>query len=241
MSKTLLDHIAIAVERIGDAPAVLVGALGGRPAYGAPSADFNFGQWRYDGGGRIEIIEPAGTDGFLHRFLAQRGPGVHHVTFKVPDVYESRDRARTHGYDIIGFDDSLAEWKTFFLHPRQALGIVVQVAQASGHGPRSWTPPPGPSSVPPAVHLLGLRARARTRERADTQWTTVLMGERTDATATELVYRWPGSPLRIVVELDASADEGPIAIEYASDRVALPPTPAPGLGTVFTRVIGDTR
>jgi methylmalonyl-CoA/ethylmalonyl-CoA epimerase len=235
MAKVLFDHIAIAVPRMTDAPSVLVGALGGTPAYGMPSRDFNFGQWRYDGGGRIEIIEPAGDDGFLHRFLAQRGPGIHHVTFKVPDIYEARERARAHGYEIVGFDDSLPEWKTFFLHPRQALGIVVQLAQASGGGPRAWTPPPGPPSAPPPVRLLGLRMRARSRDRAEAQWERVLMGECTDATRNALIYRWPGSPLRIVVELDDTAEEGPLVIEYASDREALPPTPASGLGTVFVR------
>jgi catechol 2,3-dioxygenase-like lactoylglutathione lyase family enzyme len=236
MSKILFDHIAIAVARMTDAPGVLVGALGGTPAYGAPSGDFNFGQWRFGGGGRIEIIEPAGDDGFLHRFLAQRGPGIHHVTFKVPDIHEARDRARAHGYQIVAFDDTLPEWKTFFLHPKQALGIVVQLAQASGRGPKAWNPPAGPPGAPPPVRLLGLRLRARSAEAVETQWERVLLGECTDATATERTYRWPGSPLRIVVELDSAAEEGPVGIEYASDREALPPSPAPGLATVFTRV-----
>jgi methylmalonyl-CoA/ethylmalonyl-CoA epimerase len=235
MANVLLDHIAIAVRRMADAPGVLVGALGGVPSYGAPSAGFNFGQWRYDGGGRIEVIEPAGANGFLHRFLTERGPGIHHVTFKVPDIHEARDVARAHGYDIVGFDDTLAEWKTFFLHPRQALGIVVQLAQASGRGPRAWTPPAGPAAPPPAVRLRGLRMRARSRERVTTQWERVLAGRCTAATDRTLTYRWPESPLAIVVDLDPAAAEGPVAIEYESDRVAIDETPAPGLGTVFVR------
>jgi methylmalonyl-CoA/ethylmalonyl-CoA epimerase len=234
MANVLFDHIAIAVRRMTDAPGVLVGALGGVPAYGAPSADFNFGQWRYDGGGRIEIIEPAGANGFLHRFLADRGPGIHHVTFKVPDIDRARDVAREHGYDIVAFDDSLAEWKTFFLHPRQALGIVVQLAQASGAEPRAWTPPPAPAPPPP-VTLRGLRMRARSRERVVTQWERVLGGACTAATDRTLTYRWPASPLAIVVDIDPAADDGPVAIEYESDRLAIAETPAPGLGTVFVR------
>ena len=51
------------------------------------------------------------------------------------------------------------------------------------------------------------------------------------------MYRWPGSPMRIAIDIDASADEGPVAIEYASDRpVTLAATPHPVLGAVFRQV-----
>ena len=46
-----------------------------------------------------------GPDGFLHRFLAMRGPGPHHVTFKVRDIRASLEEARACGYTPVGFDD----------------------------------------------------------------------------------------------------------------------------------------
>src|SRR5574341_899365 len=110
------DHVALALPRLADAPAVLVGVLGGVPEASAPSRGFNFGCWRYAGGGRIEVLEPAGADGFVHRFLAQRGPGVHHVTFKVPSLAEACARAEAHGYAIVGRDESRPAWKEAFLH-----------------------------------------------------------------------------------------------------------------------------
>jgi len=164
------DHIALAVPRLVAAQAVLVGELGGEPTFGAVTDAFRFWHWRFEGGGRLEVLEPAGADGFLHRFLAQRGPGIHHVTFTVPNLGEACDRARAHGYSIIGYDDSDPEWKEAFLHPREALGIVVQFAQpgppSSRAGPPRWQPPPGPANPPPPVTMLGLRLRARSRERA---------------------------------------------------------------------------
>jgi hypothetical protein len=43
-----------------------------------------------------------------------------------------------------------------------------------------------------------------------------------------------GSPMRIVVDLDPGADEGPIAVEFTSARaIDLPPAPHPELGTMF--------
>ncbi len=235
--RIVFDHVAIALPRVADAPAVLVGALGGEPDSGAPSRVFNWGCWRFRGGGRIEIIEPRGAGGFVHRFLAQRGPGIHHVTFKVPSLREACARAEALGYKIVGHDDSFRHWKEAFLHPKQALGIVVQLVESSGVGPPPWPPPPGPANPPPPVTILGLRMRAASAERARTQWELVLKGDRTEGARGELTYRWPGSPMRIAVEIDPSADEGPIAIEFASDTaVALGGGADPPWSGLFARL-----
>src|SRR3989442_640188 len=82
------DHIALALPRMADATPFLVGVLGGAPAFGADSGVYRFGQWRFANGARLEVLEPSGNDGFLHRFLATRGPGIHHVTFEVPSARE---------------------------------------------------------------------------------------------------------------------------------------------------------
>ena len=125
---TTFDHIAIATHRMADAAAVLMGELGGLPAFGGDSGPYRFGQWRFDNGARLEVLEPAGAGGFLHRFLAQHGPGVHHVTFRVPDLRAACARAEAAGYGIVGYDDANPYWQEAFLHPRQAMGIVVQLA-----------------------------------------------------------------------------------------------------------------
>jgi methylmalonyl-CoA/ethylmalonyl-CoA epimerase len=239
VSTPTLDHIAIAAARLSDAPPFLVGVLGGVPAYGASSRAFSFGHWRFAGGGRLEVLEPRGDDGFLHRHLAQRGPGIHHVTFKVPSVRETCDRAEAHGYKIVGYDDSDPRWMEAFLHPKQALGIVVQMAESRVKDPslKHWQPPAGPADAPPAVRLVGLRMRARSRERADAQWVEVLGGTIAESFDARVVYRWPRAPLGITVEIDPAADEGPVSIEFDSERdVPLPPVPDPRLGTVFARV-----
>jgi len=234
-----LDHIAIAVERLADATATLVGVLRGAPGQGGFSPGrYRFRQWRFEGGARLEVLEPAGANGFLHRFLHERGPGVHHVTFRVPSLPAACERARAHGYDIVGHDDSDPEWKEAFLHPRQALGIVVQFAESTWREgeepPGDELAPPGPADPPPPVALLGLRMRARSRERARRQWEAVVGGRCAEDRGRELIYRWPGSPMRLAVEIDPSADEGPLAIEYASAAPrALPAGRHPALGAVF--------
>jgi methylmalonyl-CoA/ethylmalonyl-CoA epimerase len=223
------DHIAIAVPRLADADAILAGQLGGRSTYGATTEDYRFRHWRYEGGGDLEVLEPAGENGFLHRFLAQRGPGIHHVTFTVPDLDEACGRARAGGYSIVGYDDSDPQWKEAFLHPRQAQGIVVQFAETNS----TDRPPESPG---PSITVIGLRLSARSAERAHAQWGEVVRGERADSDGA-LVYRWPCSSMRIAIEIDPHRDEGPLCIEYASGRaVALPDGGHPVLGAVFRRL-----
>src|SRR5919109_2813858 len=197
MRPIAFDHIALALPRMADAVPFLVGVLGGIPHSGMRGGpEFRFGTWRYEGGGRIEVIEPVGADGFVHRFLAARGSGIHHVTFKVPSLDEACERARARGYDIVGYDVSYGDWKTAFLHPKQALGIVVQFAETSGSNePRRWTPPATVDDPPAPVRVLGLRMRVSAAERAQRQWGEILRGACDDARAPTLVYRWPESPM----------------------------------------------
>ena len=236
VSRILFDHIAIGVPAMSQAAPFLAGELGGVPDVGSPSGEFRWGTYAYDGGGSLEVLEPLGASGFLHRFLAERGPGIHHVTFKVPSLDDTCACAEAAGYDVIGRDTSDPEWREAFLHPKQALGIVVQLAQPgpSDGAPSPSTPPPGVAAAPPPVTVLGIRMRCQSRERAMTQWSSVLHGEMADGPRGGLVFRWPGSPMRIAVDIDPVQNEGPITIEIRSARrLGLTAGPHPALGAVF--------
>jgi len=241
VDRILFDHVAIGIARMAGAAPFLSGVLGGVPDSGCPNSAFTWGTYRFEGGGSIEVLEPRGASGFLHRFLAERGPGIHHVTFKVPSLDEVSARAEVAGYDVVGRDDSDPTWKEAFLHPKQALGIVVQFAEPGSspsptlNAPHPTTPPPGAASPLPPVTVLGLRMRAQSRERALTQWGTVLKGQAADGPRGSLVFRWPGSFMRLVVDIDPVQDEGPISIGLSSPRrLELPDGPHPVLGAVFT-------
>ena len=221
MAPTRLDHIAIALPSIGQAPAIVAGLLGGVPDKTRPSTVFRWATWLFEGGACLEVLEPTGSDGFLHRFLASHGPGVHHATFKVPDLDEACRAAREAGHDVVGRDDSDPSWKEAFLHPKQAQGIVVQMVEAApipADQPAAEVPP-GVDDPPAPVRLLGLRLRARSTERAIAQWRGLLGGAVDPRPSSDLIFRWPDSPLRLAVEIDGAGREGPIALELASDRV----------------------
>ena len=57
MRTIAFDHIALALPRIADAVPFFVGVLGGAPYDGMQGGpEFQFGTWRYDGGGKLEVI-----------------------------------------------------------------------------------------------------------------------------------------------------------------------------------------
>ena len=238
--RTKFDHIAIGMERMADATEVLVGRLGGLPHSGGPGGGFRWAAWSFEGGGCIEVIEPANVDGFLHRFLAARGPGLHHVTLKVSSLADAAARAEAQGYRLVGRDETDPDWLVAYLHPKEALGLVVQLGQSGGrYGRRPREVPPGPAPPPPQARVLGLRTRARSVVRARLQWERALGGTLAHSTEGELVFRWPGSPMRIVAEIAPDLEEGPLAIDLRPGRdLGLPAGPVEPVGTAF-RI--DTR
>lgn len=240
-----LDHVALGVARIADAAPFVAGVLGGEEHGGGPSPGFRFFQWTFAGGGRLEILEPTGPpDGFLQRFLARRGPGVHHVTFKVPGLAEAAERARAAGYDVVGFLDDDPYWKECFLHPKQAHGIVVQLAESNpdleSTDPERTPFPESPEPEGSPADILGVKLRAHSESAALRQWST-LLGGRLDPAGPVLRFRWDDSPLSIAVAIDPRGEEGPLAIEIdPATGCALPEGPHPVLGIVFAKAESES-
>ena len=135
----VLDHVAVAVERWADAWPRYAVDLGGSWNSGGLNIGFGPAQLRFANGARVEVLQPwqPESNPFLRRFLDTNGPGPHHLTFKVADLPAALDAVRAGGFDPIGVDLSDPTWQEAFLHPRQATGVVVQLAQAAA----DWTAP----------------------------------------------------------------------------------------------------
>ncbi len=236
-----LDHIALGLHRIADGVAFLAGELGGRFKDGGPSGNFTGAQWSFADGEKLELIEPLGEPGgFMHRFLAARGPGVHHVTFKVPDIVAAAEDVRRLGWDVVGYNDDFPYWKELFMHPKQALGIVIQLAEEHplpadmAAWNAGWEAPAGPLPAEPPARIVGLRLTARSAEAARSQWGE-LLGGRERAGDGRLVFEWRESPLRVSVRVDAARAEGPEAVEVTCPR-RLALAPGPELGARFEQI-----
>ncbi len=242
-NEIVFDHIALAAPEIACAPEFLVGQLGGLSGFGGPSPEYSWWHWDFDGGGRVEVLEPRGKPGgFIHRFLDSRGPGIHHATFKVPDLKKACSRAEGLGYTIVGFNDSEPSWKEAFLHPKQAMGVVVQLVEAgpgSGDDFAQRYPSPAPAEPrdrPASVSIVGLRMRSGNPEAVQRQWSGVLQGKATE-NENEIVFTWPTSGMRVAVTIEDRSDDVSESIEVRSDRtLSLPSEALPLLGARFVQV-----
>ena len=142
MTKTVLDHLAIGTRALTDGWDLFGGLLGGSWVYGGDSPGFWWGQLQFRAGPKIELLTPtSGPDAaFLERFLASRDAGPHHLNFIVPDINAALSRVRALGIEPVQVSLLSATWKEAFLHPRDAFGVVIQIAEQSGPAPKLAAP-----------------------------------------------------------------------------------------------------
>jgi methylmalonyl-CoA/ethylmalonyl-CoA epimerase len=80
------------------------------------------------GPSRIELLEPLGEDTPVGRFLAKRGPGMHHVAFEVADVVAELARLRAHDVQLIDEEPrrGLFGLQVAFVHPEATGGVLAE-------------------------------------------------------------------------------------------------------------------
>ncbi|HET7647061.1 MAG TPA: methylmalonyl-CoA epimerase [Gaiellaceae bacterium] len=80
------------------------------------------------GASRVELLEPLGPETPVGRFLASRGPGMHHVAFTVDDVAAELDRLRAEGVQLV--DEAprrgLFGLQVAFVHPEATGGVLAE-------------------------------------------------------------------------------------------------------------------
>jgi len=80
----------------------------------------------------IELLEPTDPDTPVARFLERRGPGLHHLCFGTPDIREHLRDLRDKGVELIDEEPRPgAHGEVAFLQPASALGVLVELIQAS--------------------------------------------------------------------------------------------------------------
>ena len=153
----VLDHVAIGTRKLTDGWDLFGGLLGGSWVYGGDSPGFWWGQLQFGTGPKIELLTPTGgpDSAFLERFLNGRGAGPHHFNFIVPDINATLSRLRAIAVEPVQVHLQSPTWKEAFLHPKDAYGIVVQVAEQSGKPPELAPPAQLPAAgVPSAFSLV---------------------------------------------------------------------------------------
>jgi methylmalonyl-CoA/ethylmalonyl-CoA epimerase len=132
-----VHHIGHAVSDLEEAIATYERLFGGRlehretvPQQGVEAASMLVGA------DRIELLRPLGEDTPVGRFLAKRGPGMHHVALEVDDIEQALADAAAAGAELI--DEvprtGLLGLRVAFIHPDSVSGVLVELVQPVENG-----------------------------------------------------------------------------------------------------------
>ena len=123
-------HIGIAVRDLDEALTFYRQVLGLAPsppesADGAEIVSVHFGDVD------VELLTSDNPDSPIGRFLARRGPGIHHICYRVPNLDAALAACRTAGYDLI--DEvprtGAGGHRIAFIHPKATAGILIELTE----------------------------------------------------------------------------------------------------------------
>jgi methylmalonyl-CoA/ethylmalonyl-CoA epimerase len=127
-----IDHVGIAVDDLDAAVERYRSTLGVEPAHRERVEDQGVEEVLFAvGTSFIQLLGALGPDTPVGVFLAKRGPGVHHVAYRVEDVVAALARLREEGITPIddlprpGSRDTLIA----FVHPKDMEGVLVELVQ----------------------------------------------------------------------------------------------------------------
>jgi methylmalonyl-CoA/ethylmalonyl-CoA epimerase len=130
--KATIDHIGIAVGDLGASLAFFRDALGLEldAPEDVPSQRVR-AYFLPAGEAAIELVEPTADDSPIAKFVAKRGPGIHHVALRVDDIVAALAELKGKGVKLIdetprpGAHHSLVA----FIHPASTHGVLVELKQ----------------------------------------------------------------------------------------------------------------
>jgi methylmalonyl-CoA/ethylmalonyl-CoA epimerase len=125
-----IHHVGVAVVDLDEAVKTYERLFGGRLEHrarveeqGVEAATIRVGQ------DRIELLAPLGEDTPVGRFLAKRGPGMHHIAYEVDDVATALDELAAAGVELIDSEprQGLFGLEVAFVHPESVHGVLSEV------------------------------------------------------------------------------------------------------------------
>jgi methylmalonyl-CoA/ethylmalonyl-CoA epimerase len=123
-----LDHIGIAVKSVAEARRFFEDALGARFLYEHENPDAGFKIAEFDLNGlTLELLEPLGTESFLHAFLEKHGEGLHHLTLDVPESKAQIAKLKEQGIKVVNEREFGPDSYEGFISPRSSHGVLIQI------------------------------------------------------------------------------------------------------------------
>jgi methylmalonyl-CoA epimerase len=131
LSEYRIDHLGIAVRSLDAALKFYAGVLGmeAAPRETVAGEKVNVAMLAC-GGPRLELLEPAGAESPIGRFLEKRGEGLHHVALLVDDLAAAVERLTAAGARVLNEPRQGAGGHLYvFIHPASTGGVLLELIQ----------------------------------------------------------------------------------------------------------------
>ena len=132
-----IDHVGVAVDDIDAALALYRDALKMPLVHRETVTDQGVEAALLDvGDGHIELLQPLGPDTAVGKFLARRGPGLHHVAYRVEDIEQTLSTLSQAGMRLIDEQarTGIRGSRVAFVHPASTGSVLTEIVQpAEGH------------------------------------------------------------------------------------------------------------
>ena len=135
MLLSVIDHIGVAVENIDGALPLYRDALGMPLVHRETVAEQGVDAALLDvGDGHVELLQPLGPETAVGKYLARRGPGLHHVAYRVADIDEALKALVDAGLRLIDERPrtGIRGSRVAFLHPSSTGGVLTEIVQPMG-------------------------------------------------------------------------------------------------------------
>jgi methylmalonyl-CoA epimerase len=129
---TRIHHIGVAVADLDASIRLYTSALGAQLVHRATNEKEGLeAAFLRVGDGEIELMTPLRDDSPVGKFMAKRGPGIHHVAYGVSDIDESLAEAREAGLELIDGEPRVGMHGTriAFVHPKSLEGVLTEFVE----------------------------------------------------------------------------------------------------------------
>jgi len=127
-----VDHVGVAVEDIDAALAIYRDVLGMPLVHRETVSEQGVDAALLDvGDSHVELLQPLGPDTGVGRFLARRGPGLHHVAYRVESIEDTLETLRAAGVRLIDERPrtGIRGSQVAFIHPSSTGGVLTEIVQ----------------------------------------------------------------------------------------------------------------
>jgi methylmalonyl-CoA/ethylmalonyl-CoA epimerase len=129
---TRIHHVGVAVTDLDESIRLYVSAFGAELVHRATNeSDGLEAAFLRAGDGEIELMHATRDDSPVGKFVARRGPGLHHIAYGVPDIVEALAEARAAGLELIDSNPRIGMHgsRIAFVHPKSAGGVLTELVE----------------------------------------------------------------------------------------------------------------